>query len=1185
MSVYKTDAEIPALWQVGDVMLDEIEVKAKLGEGHLGARDLVYHRGFKVELAVTSVHADLFAGRKPELMREARFSRDSVRRWVQLGLHPHVVTCHYVREMGGVARIFAEYVEGGSLADWIRERKLYEGGHEVALGRMLDVAIQVAWGLSYAHEMGVPHQNVTPENVMLLEQPNSNPIAKLTDFGCPRAVTSDIYGWGLSVFSMFRGQNEWQEGVYAADVLAEVLKNGAQCANPNITPPIPTALADLLRDCSELADEPANKKAIGLVADQVIAIYEQEMGQPYARKQPEPIISCADNLNNRAISLAELGEMEEAMRLWQAAIKQNQQHIEAIYNLGVARWRRGELKDLQLIVKLSEAYSCFAEDWRHKYLLAQVHLERWDPERAIKLLEEAYEIAPDEAKIQAALDLARSKDYPTVHCLHTITDEEGNIGTVALSADGSRALSGSWGGTGGTLKLWDLSTGRCLRTLGTGSVDRVALSADGRIGLSCSDDDTIKVWDLAEGRCLHTLGHSYVYSVALAAGADGYLAFSSGGGTLKMWDLTTGRCLLTLEERATRVALSADGRLGLSGLRDGRVKVWDLAEGRCLRTLEGHTDYVSCVAFGASGRRALSGSHDYTVKVWDLASGRCLHTLGKHSLRVGSVAFFPSGRFVLSCSYDAWVKVWDLASNRCWRTFGMEYVHSVALATYGDGYLALSATDSWGLKAWTLPNFELAERDWGNRGWQLASLWSYERWAKGQEASTAWRRASSEHLKAGRFVLALNALQQARQEPPWAYAPANMEAWCSLYAISRKKRLRGASLTHTLKGHTKFVTSLALAADGNLLLSGSEDKTLRVWELASGRCLRTLEGHTDVVYSVALSPDGRLALSGSWDKTIKVWDLASGRCLHTLEGHKRPVNSVALSADGRWALSGARGCRLKLWDLQSGQCVRTIRAHRSFVKSVAFSADGRWALSGSSDRKLKVWDLALGSRLRTLKPARGHRITSLVFGSSGRRALSRSDDWIKRKRAGIDLWDLSTGRRLRTLAEHTESVYSMALEASEQFALESYYLGVKIWDLATGDLVKTLRTAHVKSVALSADGRWAIGGTARGTMVWALDWELEPFDPVDWDEGARVYLVNFLTLHTPFAGTLPPNREPTKEEVRLALTRRGKPTWSEEDFQRLLRQLQHAGYGWLRPEGVRAELMQMAKTWKKPPPL
>ncbi|MGB0388296.1 MAG: protein kinase domain-containing protein [Ardenticatenaceae bacterium] len=482
MSVYKTDAEIPAVWQVGDVMLDEIEVKAKLGEGHLGAKDLVYHRGFKVELAVTSVEPDLFAAQKQELMRQ-------VGKWVQLGLHPHVVTCHYVREMGGVARIFAEYVADGSLADWIGEGTLYQGGHEVALGRMLDVAIQMAWGLSYAHEKGVPHQNVTPENVMLMgSEPNSNPIAKLTDFGCPKAVTSDIYGWGLSVISMFRGQNEWQEGVIAADVLADVVKNGFQCTDADIIPPMPAALADLLRDCaalaSELADSPANKKAMGLVANELIAIYEQEMGHPYASKQPQPATLFADNLNNRAVSLAEVGEMEHAMPLWQAAIDENPLHIEARYNFEVARWRRGELQDdYALVLRLKEVCNSFPDQWLPNYLLAQVHLERGDIDAAITLLEAAAQLAPDEAQIQAALVRARANDVPTARCVRRLEGHKSYVESVAFSPDGRFALSGSYDET---VKLWDLADGRCVRTLcgHTESVTSVAFDADGHWALT-----------------------------------------------------------------------------------------------------------------------------------------------------------------------------------------------------------------------------------------------------------------------------------------------------------------------------------------------------------------------------------------------------------------------------------------------------------------------------------------------------------------------------------------------------------------------------------------------------------------------------------------------------------------------------------------------------------------------------
>jgi hypothetical protein len=103
--------------------------------------------------------------------------------------------------------------------------------------------------------------------------------------------------------------------------------------------------------------------------------------------------------------------------------------------------------------------------------------------------------------------------------------------------------------------------------------------------------------------------------------------------------------------------------------------------------------------------------------------------------------------------------------------------------------------------------------------------------------------------------------------------------------------------------------------------------------------------------------------------------------------------------------------------------------------------------------------------------------------------------------------------------------------------------------------------------------------------LWELDWQYEYPLPAEWDEGARPYLNNFLTVHTPYIGQLPQDGEPTQKEVALALTRRGKPAWTDDDFRQLLYSLGCAGYGWLRPEGVRNELVKMAKNWDGPPPL
>ena len=161
------------------------------------------------------------------------------------------------------------------------------------------------------------------------------------------------------------------------------------------------------------------------------------------------------------------------------------------------------------------------------------------------------------------------------------------------------------------------------------------------------------------------------------------------------------------------------------------------------------------------------------------------------------------------------------------------------------------------------------------------------------------------------------------------------------------------ALVRTLAGHTDQVSSVAVSADGRLALSGSDDRTVKVWDLTSGQERRTLAGHAHEVRSVAVSADGRLALSASYDRTVKVWDLTSGQERRTLAGHARAVNSAAVSADGRLALSASYDRTVRVWDLTSGQERRTLAGHTGTVRSVAVSADGRLALSGSDDRTVR----------------------------------------------------------------------------------------------------------------------------------------------------------------------------------------------------------------------------------------
>ena len=290
-----------------------------------------------------------------------------------------------------------------------------------------------------------------------------------------------------------------------------------------------------------------------------------------------------------------------------------------------------------------------------------------------------------------------------------------------------------------------------------------------------------------------------------------------------------------------------------------------------------------------------------------------------------------------------------------------------------------------------------------------------------------------------------------------------------------------------LEGHDLGVLAVALSPDGRRALTGSDDKTARLWDLDSGTEIQRLEGHDLGVLAVALSPDGRRALTGSYDSTARLWDLDGGTEIRSLEGHDLGVLAVALSPDGRRALTGSYDSTARLWDLHSGTEIQRLEGHDDhWVLAMALSPDGRRALTGSDDKTARLWDLDSGNEIRSLEGHDDHRVLAVALSADGRRALTGSDDNTAR------LWDLHSGTEIRSLEGHDDyRVLAVALSADGRRALTgSDDKTARLWDLDSGTEIRRLEghRSGVRAVALSADGRRALTGSDDSTArLWDLD--------------------------------------------------------------------------------------------------
>lgn len=632
----------------------------------------------------------------------------------------------------------------------------------------------------------------------------------------------------------------------------------------------------------------------------------------------------------------------------------------------------------------------------------------------------------------------------------TLVQQSGHsasVNALAFTPDSHSLISASHDFS---VRLWDLRTGREVRTLGkhTREVLTLAMCPDGRCVLSGSADKTLKLWEVPSGRLLHTfVGHTSAIHNAVFT-ADGKQIISAAGAapaeesrqsdfTARIWDANTGQLLRKLEGHQKIVAsaaLSQDGRLIATGSFDATIKIWSFATGKLIRTIDGFSPGGVRAQFTHDGCCLLSASKG-RLELLDIGTGQHLRILAEDPLPY-QLALNPTTPQVAYATRNI-LKILDLRTNRLVATFpGPEKLIVESIAFSPDGKEVASGYSNGTIKLW---NVQDRKEIWELRGYT-------------SEVSSV--AVSSD----GHWIASGN-------------EDSSVRVWDTVSGLMKWK----------LKSENRDTRALIFSPDNRSLVTAGgdpsdkvEDRPIEVWDIRTGAKLFSLDFHVARVQSLAFSPNGKWLASAA-GTSAKIWDIVSRKEVQTLS----PVNQiVGFTKDSQRIVTGGTDNNLTLWEISTGRAVSRL-PNVGWARSM--SQNGHWLASLGWDKEFKLFNLQDG-RTFTLS---GHHdfVYDLAFSPDSKLLASCSFD------GGIKLWDVYTHRDLRTLSGHTSWVSSIKFSSDGRLLFSVSHDGsLRIWDVSKGkQLVSVMAMRDTEDwLAVAPDGLFDGTAEAMQRVAWRL---------------------------------------------------------------------------------------------------
>jgi WD40 repeat protein len=580
------------------------------------------------------------------------------------------------------------------------------------------------------------------------------------------------------------------------------------------------------------------------------------------------------------------------------------------------------------------------------------------------------------------------------------------INSANFSPDGTRLLTASWDRTA---RLWDVRTGQPIgeRMHHDGTVSAAVFSPDGMRVLTASYDQTARIWDAHTGQ---PIGKPMKHEDGLEFAAfslDGKRIVTVAHDTALVWDADSGQPVgapMRQDREIVSAAISPDGTRIVTASDDKTAHLWDANSGLPIGKPMVHDFQLSSATFSPDGTRVLTGAFDRTARLWDASTGEPVGEIMRHESTIDSARFSPDGTRIVTASFDHTARLWD---GRTGRAIGEAMRH--------DGTVKSARFSADGLRVVT------TSEDTTARVWDGHS---------------------------------------------------------------------GQPIGEPLR-HNGVVRDAQFSPDGSLIATVSGD-TVQLWEAHAGQSIGKALRHQAFVRFAAISPDGARAVTGSDDRTARLWDTGNGQpigqTMNFLDSAGEDASTATrFSPDGAHVLT-ASGTAAQIWDGHTGQSTADAMRHKGLIHSARFSPDGARVVTASDDHTAQLWNASTCQPIGpTISP--GFEVDSASVSPDERHMLTVTGE-------RSQLWDLQTGQVVGQNMEHEETVNSASFSPDGTRVLTSSFdYTARLWDASTGQPfgAPLQHNDFIGSASFSPDGARVV--TASGDST-ALIWDARTTQPI-----------------------------------------------------------------------------------------